>query len=510
MSGKADKKMLVGLNVFDSDVLNSKPAFELTAGGGIPLDYVVCHFDPYKTSLEEAVKNAKTVGEKFKELGMDFVANFEFQNFKYDCASPDGTQWAYNGEGLHRLELPGEYAEVLASCGNLAGIEYDELEHCIINRNLTIELSSKGKIKAPVFPLSESIDPCVQEDVLCGQLKEYADKIKGNGSPALTGEHVFPVLFHVFARSGIIPNFKSQKESCSNLQFAVAAGAALEYGTPLWNCVDLWYRLKNPGHSPDELYSNLEFAYFAGVNRVYVESSHPMVKDGALTEHGIKFKEFCEKYRGKDRDYDMSDYTPEICIIRQDDSFWGQWDPVAWKNMLFGNKSIKPDKRSKEYLKALNTLTYGRSFKSGLSWDRIGFSFLTRHRSFLPMNSLAVFDDRVGFEALKSVKLCFICGRTLSEETAAAVDKLVNENGMIAVTTADHLPAELKGKVKGSYCEIKSGNGSYIAVKNFLSRKLKKRIKPFLYDDEHIRLTFGEKEIKLKISPNGETFEITE
>ena len=49
----------------------------------------------------------------------------------------------------------------------------------------------------------------------------------------------------------MIPNFKSMKESCTNLTFAVAAGAALEYGTELWTCVDLWYRQSFPGHSAE-------------------------------------------------------------------------------------------------------------------------------------------------------------------------------------------------------------------------------------------------------------------
>ncbi len=500
-----NKKMLIGLNVFESEVLSGDPHFTLTIGDGTTADYAVCHFDPNRKNYDEALEDARKTAFIFKNLCMDFVANFEFQNFSYDCKSPDGFDWAFNSDGLHRLCLNKEYIGALCCEGNLAGIEYDEFEHCIINRNLSVELASKGKIKPPVFPLSKSGDVFDQEALLEKQVKEYADEIISAGSPALCGEHVFPVLFHLFARSGITPNFKSQKESASNIQFAIAGGAALQYGTPLWNCVDSWFRLTNPGHSPEELESNLRFAYYAGVNRVYAESSSPMVKEGKLTPYGESYKKFCTAFRGKERDYDISDYTPEICVIRQDDSFWGQNDPVAWKRMLFGNKKIKPDASSKEYIKALHLITHGKSFRSGLSWDRIGFSFLTKHRSFLPLNSTAVFDERVGYDTLKSARLCFMCGRVISEETKSAVEKLVRENGLTAVTTAKHLPEELKGKAKGSFSEIKHGSGSYICVKSFLSSRLKKRVKPFLGKNDEIRLTFGGREIRLKISDDGNT-----
>ena len=502
-----NKKMLIGLNVFDGVVLENRPGFALTIGDGKAADYAVCHFDPNRKNYEDAVEDAKKVASIFKKLDMDFVANFEFQNFGYDCKSPDGFDWSCKEGGVHRLNLPPEYIAALAREGNLAGIEYDEFEHCIINRNLSIEMASKRKIKPPVFALSESDNLNEQKALLESQLKEFAGKIKDAGSPALCGEHIFPVLFHIFASCGIIPNFKSQKESCSNIQFAIAGGAALQYGIPLWNCVDSWYRLTNPGHSPEELYSNLEFAYYAGVNRVYAESCSPMEKDGALTPYGKKYMEFCGKYRGKERSYDISDYTPEICIIRQDDSFWGQNDPLIWKKMLYGNKKIKPDKYSKEYIRAIHLVTHGKSFKNSISWDNIALSFLTKHRSFLPMNSTAVFDDTVGYDALKNAKLCFLCGRTISENTLSAVSSLVKENGTTAVTPKRFLPEELKDKAKGKYCEIEYGKGKYIVTDNLLSGRLKKAVKPFIGNSDEIRLTFGNEEIRLKISADGNTIE---
>ena len=121
------------------------------------------------------------------------------------------------------------------------------------------------------------------------------------------------------------------------------------------------------------------------------------------------------------------------------------------------------------------------------------------------MNSLAVFDDRVGYDKLKSAKLCFMCGRVISDETKAAVEKLVKENGLTAVTSKQYLPDDIKNKAKGAYSEIQYGEGSYICVKSFVSGRLKKRLKPFLGEEDEIRLTFGGREIRLKISADGNT-----
>ena len=92
------------------------------------------------------------------------------------------------------------------------GVMYDEFEHVIINRNLSLALDSKYNIDKPTFKLCENNDVLSQSDLLDEQLDKYATELKDKGAKTLSGEHVFPVLFHKFAKAGIIPNFKSQKE----------------------------------------------------------------------------------------------------------------------------------------------------------------------------------------------------------------------------------------------------------------------------------------------------------
>lgn len=509
-----NKNFKIGINTFDGDVLSGDPSFELTAEGGKNLDYAVCHFEPQSSTVDKACEQANGVAEKFKSYKMDFIANFEFQNFFADTKCPDGYDWANRPDGTHLLNLPEKYVKALCKSGNLLSLMYDELEHCIIHTNKSIEMLYKFRKTVRAFPLCRTKDAVEQGDFLGSQLREYVQDLKAKGAPALCGEHAFPVLFHLFAENGITPNFKSQKESFSNIQYAIAAGAAIEYETELSNCVDLWFRMTCPGHSPEEMYHNLVFSYLAGVNRAYVESCHSFVEENngvkQLNEYGRLFVKFCKEYKNRERAYDIQSLSPEVAIIRYDDSFWGQSDPIMWRKWLFGNNKIKPTRKSKEYLRVFNILTHGETGKNGISWSRISPWSLRKHRSFASLNNAVVFDGRVKKEKLESLKLCFLCGHGISKETLEAVASLVKENGLVAVSSERFAPEHIKKQAKGSYCEINDGKGSWLVVKNFSSSRLKTRVKPYIGNKGEIRLKFENQTVRLNISENGEAFEIKE
>ncbi len=500
----------IGYNTSWNDHLNNSFAFDAPANHGKGVDFVLCHM-PMGGTVEEECRHARDAADYFDAQGIDFIANFEAQNFEADIKSSDGYDWANHPDGTHRLNLPEEYIRSFTHGKSFLGIMYDEFEHALINRNISITLASKFRKILPLFKPSESTDVIEQGELCAKQFREYADYIKSSGAPSFAGEHVFPVLYHTFARAGITPNFKSQKESSSNIQFAIAAGAALEYGTELWNCVDLWFNMTFPGHSVNEMYHNLIFAYLAGVNRVYVEHANAMVSrdekgNPYYNEYGKQFSRFTEEYRGKARSYTFKDYKPEIGIIRYDDTYWGQGDPVAWRYMLFGNKKIKPDHRAKEWIKAFNLITHGELGNKALTWHRVCLRSLRKHRSFATMNGAAVFDDRVAKDKLTSLKLCFLCGYHISPETLKAVDELVKDNGLTAVTSRRFLPKELANKVKGGVCEIPHGKGCYIVTENFAKKKLRKRLTPLLGKKDEITMRFKDNLIRLKISKDGESF----
>ncbi len=500
-----DKRMKISFNTFDSHVLEDRPEFEIPMKNGV--DYVFCHVDADRKSVDADCAKARAIAEKLRAMGLDFVANFEFQNFSDATLSEDGWDWANRPDGTHLLNLPPAMVEALGSAGNLLAVSHDEFEHVIINRNISLWMASKGKTDKAAFEQPKTKDAVRQGEYLAGQLRAYADGLKAMGAPAVAGEHVFPVLYHTFARCGIIPNFKSQKEGYSNLQYAIAAGAALEYGTPLWNCVDMWHKMTYPGHSAAEMYHNLLFAYYAGVDRVYVEADSALVKDGRLTDNGEEFLRFTGEYRGKDRAYNVLDYRPEIGIIRYDDTYWGQ--NLVWDKGLFGNKRVRPDARSREWIRILRTLTFGETGRETFTWNRISPTSLLPHRSFCSMNSLAVFDDRVKKETLASLKLAFLCGVRVSPETLRALEELVRETGLTAVCPKRFAPKRFENAVNGAYTEIVDGKGCWLITDDFESARLKKRIAPLLGKKGEIRLTFaGQPEIRLKLSENGETFTV--
>lgn len=507
-----NKPLLIGYHTNYNKCERKSHEFDMPAKTGGGVDFILCHFDPSGLTVAEECKRVKDAAKAIKDLGADAIINFEKQNFAYVDVSADGYDWANRADGTHLLRLPEEFKAAMASEGNLIGVMYDELEHVIINRNASIWLDSKSVLDIPAFPVSDSDDVIEQGALLDSQLKEYAEKMKTNGVETLSGEHVFPVLFHAFARNGIIPNFKSQKESFSNVQFAVAAGAALQYKTPLFNCVDMWYRLTFPGHTADEMSANLKFAYLTGVDRVYVEAASCFFEDeknGKYNDIGSAFSRFTQEYRGRERDYNVQDYKPEIGIIRFDDSYWGQGGiPVPWRNMLLGNPKIKVGKPAREWIQAFNIITHGETGNGSISWGSVKPHSILPHRSFASMNGAAVFDENVDYDTLSSLKLCFLCGYRISGSTMEAVKKLVKENGLTVVTPTRFSPVKAEIGKKTGYAEVRDGKGLWIVTDNLRNKNIASRLSAFTGNKGEMTYKFGEKTIHLKITDKGNSFEL--
>ncbi len=494
----------IGYDAWPSDILeqNSKAQFMKDSR----TDFAVCNYEPTESVVNECncIENFR---EKVAKYDVDYIINNEFANASDYRITDDGYDWCNTPDGCHRLNLPSMFLNKLAEDERFIGIMYDEMEHVIINRNITLTFAKGARNNVLAFPVTESADIKEQGALLRKQLKEYTSTYFNNGIRHFAGEHVWPVLFHTFASAGIIPNFKSQKESYSNVQFAIAAGAALEYDLPLWNCVDLWFRLTYPGHSPNEMYHNMLFSYLVGVQRCYVEGAGAFFTDGKPNEYAETYKKFSLECK-RSREYSVKDYKPEIGIIKFDDSYWGQCDPVVWKKILLANKKIKPDKIAREFTNIFNVITHGETCKNGISWGRFSPWSFRKHKSFCSMNSVAVFDDVVSKDKLESLKLCFICGYNISESTLNGVAELVREKGLTVVTTKRFIPKELQNKLKGSYCEIPDGKGKWIVTNNFTSNKVKAAVKPFIGNKGEMRFTFSNNEIRMKISDDGESFEV--
>ena len=498
-----NKPMKIGFNVFERQMLEDQPEFALPLACGV--DFLFCHTSPEKLGFADEYDKAARLSGIAAEYGAALIANFEFQNAAASYVGSNGRDWCFAPDGGHRLNPDPAFFAALNANGSLYGAVYDEFEYAISARNLSLWWGNKLRFGAHVFPPLKTRDAFAQGEAFSAALTEYVKEIRAMGAERFAGEHVFPILFHTFARAGMIPNFKSMKESCTNLAFAVAAGAALEYGTELWTCVDLWYRQSFPGHSAAELYHNLVFAYLSGVDLAYVESAPALVKDGKLNDRGEAFLRFVKEYKGKERDYRIADYRPEIGIIRYDDTYWGQ--NLFWDRGLYGNSRLRPDRRSKEWIRAVDAVTFGESGKASFNLNRIDRTLLQKHRSFCSMNALAVFDDRVRKQALSSLRLAFLCGIHISPETLADVSLLVRENGLTVVTPPRFLPERLSLLSQGELTRVKDGKGEWIVTDDLTSPVLRRLIAPFCGEKNTIRLPFSDREIVLRIAPDGETFD---
>ena len=505
--------MKIGLNVFADRIVKDDRATNLVTDNGRLIDFAVCHVEGQNYTAAESAELAHKLAEKFEKQDVDFITNFEYANWHENCKAADGTEWSDEIDGCHRVRLPDEFLKALSESERFKGIMYDEFEHIITNRNPTIQLETKLKKIIPVFPLLKEKNALKQGELLTEQLTEYAASFRKNGAPSMLGEHVYPVFFHKFAESGITPNYKSLKENISNVAFAVAAGAAMQYDLPLYNCIDNWFMMTNPGHSAGEMYYNLLFAYLAGVDCTYVESVMVMADgDDRLTEHGERFRRFCEEYKDKNRGYSIKDYRPEIGIIRYDDGFWGQWYPVLFKKCLFGNPKIKPDFRSYELFRVFNILTHGETCKNGISWGRFSAWSIKNHRhfSFVSLNSTAVFDHNADKKVLDSLRLCFLCGIHISDKTLKAVKECVKENGLTAVVPKRFAPPEIASQANGKISEINDGKGKWIVIKSYRTGKLKDYVKNFIGRKGEMRLTFADREITMKINKDRDSFSVCE
>lgn len=425
--------------------------------------------------------------------------------------------------------------------GRFRGIVFDEIEHC---RQLN---PHKG---TPLFcdPLKVKTLDEAYEATLAGY-RDLREKYQALGVDCVA-THVFPVLHHVAARAGFTVCPKIQKEFYSTVSLAIAMGAALQYGRDLWVDCDLWYYDLVPGHTAEELWSNMLLAYWMGSDLLYLEGcGHNLTPVGnqgipfslmtqvtpdlyQLTEHGETLRRFLREYLPtQTRPWTFRDVKPTIAIVRFPDSDYGQRSQYAkdpnwpageleWHAGLYGSPNLPSTEDTQAWFDLWNLLTFGKTGRDGITFFKCtdaasGYerpvkpdqvqSLYSRplqaasHPFFVPMNNVVVFDHLVGYEMIKDIPLLFLTGVKISPETWAAVKRCADQGA--AVVIWGHLANALgfEDYEKGLK-EIPSGKGRFILTDAFSANELFQKIWMHMGHPDEIKYRFGDKWVTLKKS----------
>lgn len=494
--------------------------------------FVIYHYRGPEGTVAEEAQAMRSLGEKFAEAGLGVLVNVETGNMNATLEDADGVSWVEKpAEPTHLFRFPQEVIDALGESPAVWGIQYDELEHTQIFRNLSLALEDSTISKASLAE-TNGLSIAQADSAVASAVRALSEYCKSSGLKYVIDEHVWPVLFDNFGRSGITPVYKQMKEAWSNVWSACAMGAALENGTELWACLDFWFHDHFPGHSAEELYSNLLFAYWTGVDKAYVEAvgagMYEKLPDGSakLLDRGEAYAHFAKDYLPQNpRPYSFRDYLPRTAIIRFDDTEFGQgpqcfsqWKQqvdgkevitqLNWPDWLFGAKNLRTSPESEEWLKAWNTITHGVVPSTAMSWAASVVYEGIPHRSFAPANAPVVFSDSVRADRLKSVKLAFLCGLKISPETLTDVALLVKK-GLTVVTSSRFAPSEMASQYTTGTREFSDGRGRWILTDDMASTQVKALVKPLLGQDDELTYYFkGGRSVKMAISEDGNELEI--
>lgn len=470
----------------------------------------------------------KAAQDAYRAMGFDFLSFHLYPQTSQEnlraldgWARETGTQYVLNQEGAERragapeiFPSAGAFYQpdrsVLAPCldsPRWLGMVYDELDHCVTNGGWPTVMRREY---APYFydakgrTLDEAYDGNLRnaEMLMSRMYPGFRENGRGDGrGPVVGGENVFPILDHLFARAGIVPIPKYLKETVTPVQAAVAMGAAKQYGTQYWACLDLWFT-EYPGHPPFELTSALHLAYWTGADRAYVENFHYQDSLYKETPEGIRLTQWGEAVRAFRREYlpahrrtiSMRDFAPEIVIVRFPDSDWGQEPTGTWiTGWLYGSPTLHRDEQTSDWIRIWNVLTHGKLVPIALNYNN---TRLPRpYRFFYPANNVAVYDHLAADPKLFSrARLVLLSGKRISLECMGTLRRLVAEKGLTVVTPSHLAPGGL-GRTGGIYAVHAEGSGRWIVTDAVDAPEVVKQLDPYLGKADELRYVFGETQV---------------
>jgi hypothetical protein len=332
--------------------------------------------------------------------------------------------------------------------------------------------------------------------------------------PIVAAENVFPIMQHLFAGSSILPIPKLLKETMTPVAAAMAMGAAKQYGVRYWTTVDLWSPAGYPGHSPDEVRSALIFSYWTGAESTYVENLayHDSLYQAKgdqieLSPHGKVVKWFTGEYLpAQTRSVQFAEFSPEVIIVRFEDTDWGQVDRSPWlRRHLYGASNLERDSVTSYWLKIWHVLSHGVIPRTAVNWNGdVSIPF----RFFIPANNVAVYDHTASDpELFRTAKLVLLTGKTVSVDCLNTLRDLVE--GGLTVVTPPHLAPEGMGSAAAPFAEYRTGQGRWLVTQDITDPAVVRAISPHLGRPDELRYLFGNTEVVFSAPEYPDRIQVT-
>ncbi|WP_248927541.1 hypothetical protein [Paenibacillus hamazuiensis] len=478
---------------------------------GLGADFYVHHVIPEMKGYSELLAD-------IANAGMDICLGNEYGNIN--------GPWA---EGTNRYDVPDEAVIQAARSGRCIGLLYDEPEHLQINAG---QYRHDGWF--PHWGATDGLSLAASRDKVrqaaearVRHVRRVAEQTEAAGKAIpLVSEHVFPTMFHTFARAGMDVCPKIMKESFQSLQLSTALGAAKQYGRALWICADLWgpdtgawfTRFHGfPGHSPQEFASALRMGYLMGPTHLFAENIDVLLRHTPAgfeaTEFGEVWKEFTGKFVPEHPlGWSHLEADPDIAVIHSDDGNYGQ------NERLFGNRELAGEEHSSSVFHIWHLLSRGTIPAHGGCMHIPGFEFprheLKRevpyekypleqgyvsgrsrpvHPLFYPVGNVLAFDEQVRADQLGKPKLVLAGGSSLSLDAWKAIVQRAEDGGTVIVARW-LLPEDCPGYLRSSG---KVGLGQWIVTDDFLEAGVKEAAAPFLGEERRWTQRFGNTEVRI-------------
>lgn len=442
-----------------------------------------------------------------------WIANLESANWIASYRDGLHREWYLQDDDRHFFRFPDDVLEELAASKTLLGLMFDEAEHMqnTCDPDFAKRAGIAGLGRPFIYdPEGDTLEEAADKFYLA--VKTEGQRYQDKGLRLFT-EHVFPVLFHPFAKAGYTTAPKVLKESWSPLVIACAMGAAIQYDTELWITPDLWGMNGYPSHSPEAYRSALLLAYHLGADCIYTENlayDHEKKGYGSLvhftdegytvTPHGEMTKWFIHDYVPENpRHYTFRELKPRVAIIRQPDACWGQ--DISWlPDTLFGHPDWQSTPATKAWFSIWHLLTRGVIPKEGLSWH-CSIMAGKPQQVFAPLDGVVVYDHLVEKHLIENADALFLTGIGISPKTLHAVTECVRA-GATCFTLASLAPERVYSKT-GDNGLLSDDEGLWVVTTDFLADFVREAAVPLLPAPDTIEYQFGETKVTVQMEADN-------